>query len=171
LQPTTLEVYALNDTRQQLMVHWAGENSRVIICLAKDRVISSSPDGGAKFLRPSTVYISYDFGSTYKNKTDHFKLDDSQNSSYANLDKFYNHNKFSSHVSVRLCILEKHLTRQFFLQFIFTDSKNKVIFTTNDYGKTVKRQNVDFEISELVFHEEEPETIIVLDENSGERKV
>lgn len=60
---------------------------------------------------------------------------------------------------------------EFFLQFIFTDSKNKVIFTTNDYGKTVKRQNVEFEISELVFHEEEPETIIVLDENSGERKV
>jgi hypothetical protein len=46
-----------------------------------------------------------------------------------------------------------------------------VIFTTNDYGKTVRRQNVEFEISELVFHEEEPETIIVLDENSGERKV
>jgi hypothetical protein len=114
LQPTTLEVYALNDTRQQLMVHWAGENSRVIICLAKDRVISSTPDGGAKFLRPSTVYISYDFGSTYKNKTDHFKLDDSQNSSYANLDKFYNHNKFSSHVSFRLCVLKEHLMRIFF---------------------------------------------------------
>jgi len=40
-QPTTLEKFYLNDTRQQLMVHWAGENSFVVVCLAKDAVIGS----------------------------------------------------------------------------------------------------------------------------------
>jgi len=59
----------------------------------------------------------------------------------------------------------------YLFQFIFPDSKNKVIFTTNDYGKTIKRQSVDFEITDLAFHEEEPETIIILDASNDERKV
>ncbi|XP_059482311.1 sortilin-related receptor-like [Neocloeon triangulifer] len=148
-KPSTLEVYHLNDTRQQLMVHWAGDNSNVVVCLAKDVVLVS---GTTKSLRPSAVYISYDYGSTFKNKTDHFKLNDSPDAPYAHLDKFYQHSKFSSH-------------------FLFPDSKNKVIFTTNDFGKTIKRQSVEFEISELAFHEEELETIIVLDSSAQERKL
>jgi len=54
---------------------------------------------GAAVLRPSTVYISYDYGSTFKNKTELFRLDETPNAGYANVDKFYNHNKFNSHVS------------------------------------------------------------------------
>lgn len=70
------------------MVHWVGENSNVIICLARE--------GGGL---PSAVYISYDYGDTYQNKTENFKLDNTQNL-YASIDKFYIHPTFKSYVSL-----------------------------------------------------------------------
>ncbi|CAB3366798.1 Hypothetical predicted protein [Cloeon dipterum] len=144
-----VEVVHLNDTRQQLMVHWAGDNSNLVVCLAKDVTLVF---GQTKSLRPSTVYISYDYGSTFKNRTEFFRLNNSQNAGYAHLDNFYNHNKFYSH-------------------FVFPDKENRVIFTTNDYGRTVKRQRVDFTISELSFHDEEPETIVALDASTEDKKL
>jgi hypothetical protein len=82
----------LNDTHKQLMVHWVGEGSNVIICLARDP--NSSPS--LVHVGPSAVYISYDYGDSYNNKTDLFKL---SNGSYAILEKFYNHPKYNTHVS------------------------------------------------------------------------
>jgi hypothetical protein len=73
------------------MVHWAGEGSDVVICVARD----PDPSRG----HPSAVYISYDYGTTFKNKTEQFKLGDGINDKYAILDKFFNHPKFNSHVS------------------------------------------------------------------------
>jgi len=74
------------------MVHWAGEGSDVILCLARDspRLVSAS------FNQPSSVYISYDYGNTFENKTKHFKLEDK---GYASLEKFFIHPKYNSHVS------------------------------------------------------------------------
>lgn len=67
------------------MVHWVGENSNVIICLAREGYSSSA------------IYISYDYGDTYKNKTDDFKIDASKNV-YASIDKFYIHPTHKSYV-------------------------------------------------------------------------
>jgi sortilin-related receptor len=67
------------------MVHWVGENSNVIICLAREGYPSSS------------VYISYDYGDTYLNKTEEFKIDATKNL-YASIDKFYIHPAFKTHV-------------------------------------------------------------------------
>lgn len=69
------------------MVHWVGENSNVIICLARDGYASSA------------VYISYDYGDTYVNKTEEFKIDGSKNL-YASIDKFYIHPIFKSYVKI-----------------------------------------------------------------------
>lgn len=81
------QVFHLNETRQQLMVHWVGENSNVIICLAREGFSSSA------------IYISYDYGDTYVNKTNEFKIDDTKNL-YASIDKFYIHPTFKSYVNV-----------------------------------------------------------------------
>jgi len=74
------------------MVHWAGEGSDVILCLARDspRFVSASVS------QPSSVYISYDYGNAFVNKTENFRL---EGKGYASLEKFFIHPKYNSHVS------------------------------------------------------------------------
>lgn len=71
------------------MVHWVGENSNVIICLAREGLSSSA------------IYISYDYGDTYVNKTEDFKINTTKNL-YASIDKFYIHPTFKSYVNIFL---------------------------------------------------------------------
>lgn len=89
-----LQVNKMNDSHQQLIVHWVGEeaniNTNVIICLARNPKESSRNV-------PSAVYYSYDYGETYVNKTQYFKINAT---SYALLDKYYIHPRYISHVSI-----------------------------------------------------------------------
>lgn len=77
------------------MVHWVGEGSNVIICLARD----SSPrnKGGVS---PSALFISYDYGKNFTNKTENFRLGNGPDSGYAQIDKFFNHPKYPEFVSI-----------------------------------------------------------------------
>ena len=72
-----------------------GEKSNVIICLARD---STSVMRGKVPVstNPSAVYISYDYGDTFVNITEKFRIGDDQ---YATLDKFTNHPKYNRFVS------------------------------------------------------------------------
>jgi hypothetical protein len=74
------------------MVHWAGEGSDVIICLARDppRLVSAAMN------QPSSVFISYDYGNSFENKTENFLL---KGKGYASLENFFIHPKYNSHVS------------------------------------------------------------------------
>lgn len=85
----------LTDSHQQLMVHWVGEGSNVIICLARD---SSPRTKGV--ISPSALFISYNYGKNFTNKTEHFRLGDTADSGYAQLDKFFNHPKYPEFVSI-----------------------------------------------------------------------
>jgi hypothetical protein len=76
------------------MVHWAGEGSDVILCLARD----SPRLGVGVYNNPSSVYISYDYGDTFENKTEQFRLE-GKGFRYAVLEKFFIHPKYNSHVS------------------------------------------------------------------------
>lgn len=77
----------------------------MIICLARD----STPMARMQKLRvalpinPSAVYISYDYGQTFENKTELFKISDEPQAKYASLEKFYNHPKFNNIVSIACC--------------------------------------------------------------------
>ncbi|KAJ2951649.1 hypothetical protein O0L34_g13807 [Tuta absoluta] len=137
----------LNDSHQQLMVHWVGEGSNVIICLARD----SSPrnKGGVS---PSALFISYDYGKNFTNKTDMFKLGDEPDSGYAQLDKFFNHPKYPE-----FCV--------------FVDSTNKKLYYTSDNGKTIHRSDLTFSPSELAFDEEFPDKYVILDKVDSNRKL
>ncbi|CAH2041323.1 unnamed protein product, partial [Iphiclides podalirius] len=129
----------LNDSHQQLMVHWVGEGSKVIICLARD----SSPRNKGT-LSPSALFISYDYGKTFVNRTESFRLDDSPDSGYAQLDKFFNHPKHPE-----FCV--------------FVDSTNKRLYYTDDNGQNIHRTELNFQPSELAFDEDNPKRFVVLD--------
>ncbi|KAL0266712.1 UNVERIFIED_CONTAM: hypothetical protein PYX00_009183 [Menopon gallinae] len=94
-------------------------------------------------LLPSAVYISYDHGDTFENKTESFVLDD-EKKTYARLDQFVSHPKYTSHV-------------------VFSDSENKYIFTTKDSGRTFQRIKLSFHPSSISFHDDEPFTFLVHD--------
>ncbi|XP_047516497.1 sortilin-related receptor-like isoform X1 [Pieris napi] len=137
----------LNDSHQQLMVHWVGEGSNVIICLARD----SSPRNKGT-ISPSALYISYDYGKNFTNKTENFKLNDAPDSGYAQLDKFFNHPKYPE-----FCV--------------FIDSTNMKLYTTNDNGHTIHRTDLSFHPNELAFDEEFPVRFVILDKTNSSRNL
>lgn len=56
-------------------------------------------------------------------------------------------------------------------QIVFTDPKNKVIFTSDDMGRTFMRRMLDFTPSEVIFYENDKETFLVFDKEDVDRKV
>ncbi|XP_047534155.1 sortilin-related receptor-like isoform X1 [Vanessa atalanta] len=153
--PPTLETHKnisswtthLNDGHQQLMVHWVGEGSDVIICLARD---STSRNKGVA--SSSALYISYDYGKNFTNKTEVFRLGDDADSGYAQLDKFFNHPKYPE-----FCV--------------FVDSTNKKLYYTQDNGRTIHRSDLSFHPSELAFDEEIPNRYVILDKVNSTRNL
>lgn len=138
-----VKVNDLNDTHQQLIVHWVGERSNIIICLARD----SKEIRRVK--RPSSVYYSYNYGETFENKSDSFKI---PNGTLLQLDKFYIHPKSNSHN-------------------VFADSTNKMLFLTEDHGRTFKSQILDFVPSDITFYPLSPRVFLVLDKSTPSRKL
>ncbi|KAG5337450.1 SORL protein, partial [Acromyrmex charruanus] len=150
----TAKVNPLNDSHQQLMVHWVGEGSNVIICLARD----SSPVvrfQGGKFSspnQPSAVYISYDYGDSFENKTEHFKVSSEADAPYAVVDKFTNHPKYYQHC-------------------VFMDSLNSLIFITYNNGQTILRISLSFHPNEVSYFELDPRILVALDKTDTSRKL
>lgn len=179
----SLQVNALNDSHQQLMVHWVGDGSNVIICLARDNM-QILRHQGSKFTNvpiPSAVYISYDYGDTFKNKTEQFRVSSEPNAEYATLDKFMNHPKYYIYVSFCLTSIYFHLINSplliillmtyCFLQCIFVDSANKLLFLTPNNGDIIQRIELPFNPSEISFSETDPRALLALDKKDPERKV
>ena len=79
------------DSHLQLMVNWAGEGSDVIICLARNPSPYAQDGVSIEESSPSAVFVSYDYGDTYENRTEKFAS--------ASLDKFFNHQKYNHYVS------------------------------------------------------------------------
>ncbi|KAL1138531.1 hypothetical protein AAG570_008594 [Ranatra chinensis] len=122
-----------------MFVHWAGEGSDVIICLAKNT--QPVPKGHPP--HPSSVFISYDYGSSFVDKTENFKLD---NSTYAALDKFYNHPRQKRHM-------------------VFRDKFHKMLFVTKDFGKTVVKVKLAFEPADILYYPDDPLMFLTYDSN------
>jgi len=88
-----LQINHLNDSHTLLMMRWAGEGSKVLLCLARDINFAVPQVVPA---RPSALYISYNYGDTFENKTDLIRLPDGRPSVVY---KFYTHPKVMSLVS------------------------------------------------------------------------
>ncbi|XP_049769267.1 sortilin-related receptor-like [Schistocerca cancellata] len=139
------KVVELNDSHGQLMVHWAGEGSDVIICLAKD------PPGLYTRARPSSVYISYDYGDSFVNETEKFRVDAGR-IVYPTLDKFYNHPHFVSYT-------------------VFTDLANRLVYSTLNDGHSIRVSytNISFTPSDVLFSDSDPRVFLILDREHQDR--
>ena len=83
----------LNDSHTQMIVHWAGQGSDVIIALARDSRKETS--------KGSNLFISRDYGKTFKNVTGDLSIPSGER---VVIDHYYNSKTLNSHVSVyRYC--------------------------------------------------------------------
>lgn len=57
------------------------------------------------------------------------------------------------------------------LQIVFTDPRNKAIFTSEDYGKSVMVRMLNFTPSDVTFYESDTKMMLILDKKDPERKV
>lgn len=56
-------------------------------------------------------------------------------------------------------------------QIVFTDPRNKAIFTSDDLGRSFQRQMLTFTPSELIFYDSDKRTFLIFDKEDAERKV
>lgn len=79
------------------MVHWLGEGTNVMLCLARE-----PPPGPMDEVKPSSnpssVYISYDNGNTFNDKTYLFMINDTETGKPINssIDQFTTHPTYNS---------------------------------------------------------------------------
>lgn len=76
------------------MVHWLGGNTRVLICLAREATPTGYEDKALVVPAPSVVFISFDYGDTFENKTDLFRVPVNGTTLNSTLDGFSTHPKF-----------------------------------------------------------------------------
>uniref|UniRef100_S4RF03 Sortilin related receptor 1 n=1 Tax=Petromyzon marinus TaxID=7757 RepID=S4RF03_PETMA len=118
-----------------MVVHWAGEKSNVIVALARDSpLVQKEPS--------SAVYVSYDYGHSYKNiQTNFSRL---PNGSETVIAQFYH-----SPVDNR--------------RYIFTDTLHSYLWITNDFGQTVKNFSCPFRPTDLLLHNKNPNLVLGYD--------
>uniref|UniRef100_A0A336L6F8 Sortilin-related receptor n=1 Tax=Culicoides sonorensis TaxID=179676 RepID=A0A336L6F8_CULSO len=134
------------------MVHWLGEGTDVIICLAREPPLGILDD--PKKLpapSPSSVFLSYDYGDTFQDKSDLFNITINGTSIRSTVDEFITHLKFNT--------------------IVFTDARNKAIFSSADYGRTFQSSLLDFKPSDVTFYEQDARTFLALDKEDPERKL
>ncbi|CAH1796241.1 unnamed protein product [Owenia fusiformis] len=134
--------FNLNDSHFQLIVHWAGEGSNVIIALAKDFFTRSTSN--------STVYISNDYGKSFNTVPNNkFRM---AVSGHAIIEKFYNSPVRNSH-------------------YVFTDVLHNYIFTSTNYGRTFRGYHVPFRPKTISMHPTDASIILGLDDESSTKRL
>ncbi|XP_045625309.2 sortilin-related receptor isoform X2 [Procambarus clarkii] len=136
-----VEAFALNDSHHQVMIDWAGEGSDVVVCVTRDAVQNKTS--------VSNVFISYDYGSSFKNETSKFITSGGKP---ATINKFYKNDKYTS-------------------RFVFTDVINKYMYLTHNNGINVTSRKVKFTPSDVTHHPVDADVLLVYDTKDGERKL
>ena len=75
----------------QLLIDWIGDGSNVVVSLTREKKTSEQNS------TRSSIFISYDYGATFQNKTHMFRL---ENNETATISSFYKNDKFPSRVSL-----------------------------------------------------------------------
>lgn len=78
------------------MVHWLGEGTNVMLCLAREPPPSPSEEEKSTKAIPSSVYISYDNGDTFEEKTSIFTVERNNTKYPSVLDQFSTHPNYNT---------------------------------------------------------------------------
>ncbi|KAG0423906.1 hypothetical protein HPB47_000344, partial [Ixodes persulcatus] len=162
--------FSLNSSREQLTVHWAGRNSPVVVCLARDR---AQPSG-------SEVYVSRDYGSSFEEKQAALmRLTSGQPST---IHTFYISPVLNSHgqgiepVVLRWTLRREHVERseaprRFPWQMVFVDVVHKHLFTSTDLGQSFRGQAVGFVPDVVAMHPTNAEVILAMAREDPDKKL
>ncbi|XP_055516540.1 sortilin-related receptor isoform X2 [Leucoraja erinacea] len=134
----------LNDSHGQLVVHWAGEKSRVIVALARDNPFL---DG----LLTSSVYISYNYGNSFERIDKKFKLED-ETKKHKYVVQFYH-----SPIDNR--------------RYIFTDTRNHYLWTTLNFCSDIQNFPIPFSPTDLLLHSTNPNLVLGYDSSHPNKQL
>ncbi|XP_059812923.1 sortilin-related receptor [Hypanus sabinus] len=134
----------LNDSHSQMVVHWAGEKSKVIVALARDSPYLQGP-------HTSSVYISYDYGKTFKKINEEFKLDD-ETKTQKYIAQFY-HSPIDNK------------------RFLFADTKNHCLWITLNFCLTIQHVPIPFSPTDLLLHSTNPSLVLGYDSSHPNKQL
>uniref|UniRef100_A0A3P8V3B2 Sortilin-related receptor n=1 Tax=Cynoglossus semilaevis TaxID=244447 RepID=A0A3P8V3B2_CYNSE len=137
----------LNDSHNQMVVHWAGEKSNVIVALARDSAAATGP-------KTSSVYVSYDYGTTFLLISEKFQLSAT---------------KFKEGT--------KQVISQFYhspadnRRYLFVDSTNNYLWNTFDFCKTVQGFSLPFKPADLLLHSTKSNLVLGYDSSHPNKQL
>ncbi|KAM6959084.1 sortilin-related receptor [Aplochiton taeniatus] len=127
----------LNDSHNQMVVHWAGEKSNVIVALARDSVGAMGP-------RTSSVYVSYNYGTTFTLISERFLLTGAKEGSKQVISQFY-HSPADNK------------------RYLFADTTNSFLWNTFDFCNTVQGFPMPFKPTDLLLHSRKANLVLGYD--------
>ncbi|XP_068110700.1 sortilin-related receptor [Hyperolius riggenbachi] len=142
-----LRVYgqvSLNDSHNQIVVHWAGEQSNVIVGLTRDSL-------GLLGTRNSNVYVSYNYGKSFNKVSEKFRYADG-NSSIPVLAQFF-HSPADNK------------------RYIFVDANAAYLWISMDFCVTVRGFSVPFKPTELLLHSTDPNLVLGYDKSHPNKQL
>ncbi|XP_057695606.1 sortilin-related receptor [Corythoichthys intestinalis] len=138
---------SLNDSHNQMVVHWAGEKSNVIVALARDGAGADGP-------RDSAVYVSYDYGSSFTPVSSKFKLPEAMAKAGSTqiISQFY-HSPADNK------------------RYIFVDTTNNYLWNTYDFSQSVQGFSVPFKPTDIVIHSTMPNLVLGYDSSHPNKQL
>ncbi|XP_059532749.1 sortilin-related receptor [Myotis daubentonii] len=147
LQPEPIQVYgqvSLNDSHNQMVVHWAGEKSNVIVALARDSLAVARP-------RSSDVYVSYDYGKSFQKISEKLNFG-AGNSSEAVIAQFY-HSPADNR------------------RYIFADAYAQYLWITFDFCNTIRGFSIPFRAADLLLHSKASDLLLGFDRSHPNKQL
>uniref|UniRef100_A0A671K1R9 Sortilin-related receptor n=1 Tax=Sinocyclocheilus anshuiensis TaxID=1608454 RepID=A0A671K1R9_9TELE len=135
----------LNDSHNQMVVHWAGEKSNVIVALARDSVGATDP-------KSSSVYVSYDYGTTFTQVSEKFQLSGDQEGKKQVISQFY-HSPADNK------------------RYLFTDATNSYLWNTFDFCQIVQGFSIPFKPTDLLLHNKRPNLVLGYDSSHPNKQL
>ncbi|XP_038610031.1 sortilin-related receptor isoform X2 [Tachyglossus aculeatus] len=145
--PEPVKVYgqvSLNDSHNQMVVHWAGEKSNVIVALARDSLALLGQ-------KSSDVYVSYDYGKSFQKITGRFNFGPG-NSSDAVIAQFY-HSPADNK------------------RYIFVDAYSQYLWGTVDFCSSIYGFSIPFRAADLLLHSKLPDLLLGFDRSHPNKQL